>query len=67
MHPCTPYFPISISPLIKGKKKHEQRREGAMAVSIQLTKEYGYVVLVLVAYAFLNFWMSFQVGKARRK
>ncbi|GJN23566.1 hypothetical protein PR202_gb11228 [Eleusine coracana subsp. coracana] len=38
-----------------------------MAVSIQLTKEYGYVVLVLVAYAFLNFWMSFQVGKARRK
>jgi glutathione S-transferase len=38
-----------------------------MAVSIQLTKEYGYVVLVLVTYAFLNFWMSFQVGKARRK
>ncbi|KAF8681950.1 hypothetical protein HU200_045403 [Digitaria exilis] len=38
-----------------------------MAVSIELTKEYGYVVLVLVAYAFLNFWMSFQVGKARRK
>jgi hypothetical protein len=24
-------------------------------------------VLVLVTYAFLNFWMSFQVGKARRK
>jgi glutathione S-transferase len=38
-----------------------------MAVSIELTKEYGYVVLVLVAYAFLNFWMSFQVGKARKK
>lgn len=38
-----------------------------MAVSIELTKEYGYVVLALVAYAFLNFWMSFQVGKARRK
>ncbi|CAL4943981.1 unnamed protein product [Urochloa decumbens] len=38
-----------------------------MAVSIEFTKEYGYVVLVLVAYAFLNFWMSFQVGKARRK
>uniref|UniRef100_K4AGA3 Glutathione S-transferase 3, mitochondrial n=1 Tax=Setaria italica TaxID=4555 RepID=K4AGA3_SETIT len=38
-----------------------------MAVAIELTKEYGYVVLVLVAYAFLNFWMSFQVGKARKK
>ena len=38
-----------------------------MAVSIELTKEYGYVVLVLVAYAFLNFWMGFQVGKARKK
>lgn len=38
-----------------------------MAVSIELTKEYGYVVLVLVAYALLNFWMSFQVGKARKK
>ncbi|KAL6637054.1 hypothetical protein ACP70R_024626 [Stipagrostis hirtigluma subsp. patula] len=38
-----------------------------MAVSIELTKEYGYVVQVLVAYAFLNFWMSFQVGMARRK
>ncbi|KAF0910223.1 hypothetical protein E2562_001417 [Oryza meyeriana var. granulata] len=38
-----------------------------MAVSIELTKEYGYVVLALVAYAFLNFWMSMQVGKARRK
>jgi glutathione S-transferase len=38
-----------------------------MVASIELTKEYGYVVLVLVAYAMLNFWMSFQVGKARRK
>lgn len=38
-----------------------------MAVSIELTKEYGYVVLVLVAYVFLNLWMGFQVGKARRK
>jgi glutathione S-transferase len=38
-----------------------------MAVSIELTKEYGYVVLTVVAYAFLNFWMSFQVVKARSK
>ncbi|XP_012074113.1 microsomal glutathione S-transferase 3 [Jatropha curcas] len=30
-------------------------------------REYGYVALVLVAYCFLNFWMSIQVGKARRK
>ncbi|KAK9287946.1 hypothetical protein L1049_016391 [Liquidambar formosana] len=32
-----------------------------------LPKEYGYVVLVLVLYCFLNFWMTFQVGKARKK
>ncbi|CAA0813414.1 microsomal glutathione s-transferase- putative [Striga hermonthica] len=32
-----------------------------------LPKEYGYVVLVLVFYAFLNIWMGFQVGKARKK
>ncbi|KAI5683828.1 hypothetical protein M9H77_05056 [Catharanthus roseus] len=32
-----------------------------------LPKEYGYVVLVLVLYCFLNFWMMFQVGKARKK
>ncbi|CAM0875209.1 unnamed protein product [Alopecurus aequalis] len=38
-----------------------------MTVSIELTKEYGYVVLTVVAYAFLNFWMSFQVGGARKK
>ncbi|KAF7047474.1 hypothetical protein CFC21_056401 [Triticum aestivum] len=38
-----------------------------MAVLVELTKEYGYVVLVVVAYAFLNFWMSFQVGAARKK
>ncbi|XAR73626.1 Glutathione transferase [Bertholletia excelsa] len=32
-----------------------------------LPKEYGYVVLTLVLYCFLNFWMAFQVGKARKK
>ncbi|CAO2833122.1 unnamed protein product [Amaranthus hypochondriacus] len=32
-----------------------------------LTKEYGYVVLVLVFYCIFNFWMAFQVGKARKK
>ncbi|CAH9094883.1 unnamed protein product [Cuscuta epithymum] len=32
-----------------------------------LPKEYGYVVIVLVLYCFLNTWMSFQVGKARKK
>ncbi|CAN4083703.1 unnamed protein product [Withania somnifera] len=32
-----------------------------------LPKEYGYVILTLVFYCFLNFWMSFQVGKARKK
>ncbi|KAG0547946.1 hypothetical protein BDA96_01G124500 [Sorghum bicolor] len=45
----------------------EQWEEVAMAASIEVNNEYGYVVLVLVAYAVLNFWMSFQVGKARRK
>jgi len=38
-----------------------------MATSIELTREYGYVVLVLVAYSFLNLWMGIQAGKARRK
>ncbi|KAM0936075.1 putative glutathione transferase [Dioscorea sansibarensis] len=38
-----------------------------MAVVLEIQKEYGYVVLVVVLYAILNFWMGFQVGKARRK
>ncbi|WRX31347.1 Membrane-associated [Theobroma cacao] len=32
-----------------------------------LPNEYGYVVLVLVLYCFLNFWMAGQVGKARKR
>ncbi|KAF9664172.1 hypothetical protein SADUNF_Sadunf17G0128600 [Salix dunnii] len=28
---------------------------------------YGNVAFVLVAYCFLNFWMGFQAGKARKK
>lgn len=32
-----------------------------------LPKEYGYVVIVLVLYCFLNFWMGSQVGRARKK
>ncbi|CAM8962833.1 unnamed protein product [Rhodiola kirilowii] len=38
-----------------------------MASVSVLPSEYGYVALVLVLYCFLNFWMAFQVGKARRK
>ncbi|XP_072972932.1 uncharacterized protein [Typha angustifolia] len=38
-----------------------------MAVKMEIPKEYGYVVLVLVLYALLNLWMSLQVGKARKK
>jgi glutathione S-transferase len=38
-----------------------------MVVSVELSKEYGYVVLNLVAYVFLNTWMSIQVGKVRKK
>ncbi|KAI4389359.1 hypothetical protein MLD38_001591 [Melastoma candidum] len=34
---------------------------------IGIGREYGYVVLELVIYCFLNFWMSFQVGAARKK
>ncbi|KAJ8753415.1 hypothetical protein K2173_019814 [Erythroxylum novogranatense] len=34
---------------------------------IILGRDYGYVVLVLVTYTFLNFWMAAQVGKARKK
>ncbi|PSS30122.1 Microsomal glutathione S-transferase [Actinidia chinensis var. chinensis] len=32
-----------------------------------LPKEYGYVVLTLALYCFLNLWMAGQVGKARKK
>ncbi|XP_074585969.1 uncharacterized protein LOC141841687 [Curcuma longa] len=38
-----------------------------MAVTLEITKDYGYVVLSLVLYIFLNFWMAIQVGKARKK
>ncbi|KAG6497529.1 hypothetical protein ZIOFF_045430 [Zingiber officinale] len=38
-----------------------------MAVTLEITNDYGYVVLVLVLYIFFNFWMAIQVGKARRK
>ncbi|KAL6001649.1 hypothetical protein ACLOJK_007389 [Asimina triloba] len=34
---------------------------------MEIQKEFGYVALVLVAYVFLNFWMAFQVGGARKK
>ncbi|XP_050230266.1 uncharacterized protein LOC126679310 [Mercurialis annua] len=36
-------------------------------VPMMISKEYGYVALVIAAYCILNFWMSFQVGKARKK
>ncbi|KAK9691662.1 hypothetical protein RND81_09G210500 [Saponaria officinalis] len=36
-------------------------------VELVLSKEYGYVVLVLVFYCFFNLWMGFQVAKARKK
>ncbi|XVF12230.1 hypothetical protein REPUB_Repub08aG0097400 [Reevesia pubescens] len=32
-----------------------------------LGKEYGFVVVVVVLYCFLNMWMAAQVGKARKK
>ncbi|XP_022141367.1 microsomal glutathione S-transferase 3 [Momordica charantia] len=38
-----------------------------MAAIELLPAEYGYVVLVLVLYTFLNFWMAGQVGRARKK
>ncbi|XP_078155411.1 uncharacterized protein LOC144551342 [Carex rostrata] len=38
-----------------------------MAVNVEISKEYGYVVLNLVVYALLNVWMSIEVGKARKK
>ena len=38
-----------------------------MAVAIEIPREYGYVVIVLILYSFLNLWMGIQVGKARKK
>jgi len=37
------------------------------AITEFLPKEYGYVVLVLVFYCFLNLWMGAQVGRARKR
>ncbi|XP_074310680.1 uncharacterized protein LOC141646679 [Silene latifolia] len=46
----------------------EPRKSRKMdGVQMVLAKEYGYVVLVLVLYCFLNFWMMYRVGKARKK
>lgn len=44
--------------------------EGPAAAGVAaavLPREYGYVVLVLVLYTFLNYWMAAQVGAARRR
>lgn len=38
-----------------------------MAGVEMVPSEYGYVALVIVLSAFLNFWMSSQVSKARKK
>ncbi|KAL4196863.1 hypothetical protein AMTRI_Chr04g248370 [Amborella trichopoda] len=36
-------------------------------MAVQSPKEYGFVVLVFLFYVFCNLWMSFQVGKARKR
>lgn len=36
-------------------------------VAIEVPREYGYVVLVVIFYDFFDFWMASQVGKARKK
>ncbi|XP_078444808.1 uncharacterized protein LOC144713938 [Wolffia australiana] len=41
--------------------------EGGVSVVAALPREYGFVVLVIVLYGFLNFWMAFQVGRARKR
>ncbi|KAG6480289.1 microsomal glutathione S-transferase 3-like [Zingiber officinale] len=38
-----------------------------MAMTFELSGDYGYVVLVLAAYIFFNFWMSIQVLLARER
>ncbi|XP_052196213.1 uncharacterized protein LOC127803777 [Diospyros lotus] len=38
-----------------------------MAGAEMFPKEYGYVVLALVLYYFLNFWMAIRVSQARKK
>ncbi|KAJ8637290.1 hypothetical protein MRB53_011557 [Persea americana] len=37
------------------------------AAMVEVPREYGYVVLVLISYGLLNSWMSYQVANARRK
>ncbi|ERM95835.1 microsomal glutathione S-transferase 3 [Amborella trichopoda] len=36
-------------------------------MAVESPKEYGFVVLVFLFYVFCNLWMSFQVGKARKR
>ncbi|CAN6478536.1 unnamed protein product [Victoria cruziana] len=36
-------------------------------MAVEMPREYGFVVLVSVFYTFFNFWMAFQVGKARKR
>ncbi|XP_074568736.1 uncharacterized protein LOC141825251 [Curcuma longa] len=38
-----------------------------MAMTFELSGDYGYVVLVLAAYIFFNFWMAIQVLLARER
>ncbi|KAL6223583.1 hypothetical protein ACLB2K_006967 [Fragaria x ananassa] len=40
---------------------------GSSSVVELLPQDYGYVVLVVVLYSFLNFFMAAQVGMARKK
>ena len=40
---------------------------GSSSVVELLPKDYGYVVMVVVLYSFLNFFMAAQVGMARKK
>lgn len=38
-----------------------------MAMTFEISGDYGYVVLVLAAYIFFNFWMAIQVLLARER
>ncbi|KAK1410597.1 hypothetical protein QVD17_37134 [Tagetes erecta] len=67
--PKSPYYK-NCSFFIKTHPYHHitANLTSQMAEIVQLLpKEYGYVILTLVAYYFLNLYMQIQVGRARKK
>lgn len=59
---------LFCNPFLEELSREAHRwNQSSMALTEFLPKEYGYVVLDLVFYCFLNLWMGAQVGMARKR